>query len=87
MHSLPASFESNDPHSQFDLSALEVCSSLIHIHPSSFPCSLQTVIFLTATYSTPSSQAFYLCGSALTASMAVSNYALLSVLLECKNVV
>lgn len=87
VHSLPASFESNDPRSQFDLSALEVCSSLIPIHPSSFPCSLQTVIFLTAAYSTPSSQAFYLCGSALTASRAVSNYALLSVLLECKNVV
>lgn len=87
VHSLPASFESNDPRSQFDLSALEVCSSLIPIHPSSFPCSLQTVIFLTATYSTPSSQAFYLCGSALTVSVAVSNYALLSVLLECKNVV
>lgn len=87
MHSLPASFESNDPRSQFDFSALQVCSSLIPIHPSSFPCSLQTVIFLTATYSTPSSQALYLCGSALTASVAVSNYALLSVLLECKNVV
>lgn len=87
VHSLPASFESNDPRSQFDLPALKVCSSLIPIHPSSFPCSLQTVISLTAAYSTPSSQAFYLCGSALTASMAVPNYALLSVLLECKNVV
>jgi len=84
---LPDSFEYNGLRSQFDFSALKVCSLLIHIHLSIFPCSLYIVIFLTTTYSTASSQAFYLRGSAPTASLAVSNYALLSVLLECKNVV
>lgn len=87
MYFLPDSIQYNGLCSQFDFSALKICSLLTRIHLSSFPCFLYTVIFLTAMYSTISSQAFYLSGSALMISVAVSSYALLSVLLECKNVV
>lgn len=87
MYFLPHSVPYNGLFSQFDFPALKACSLRTHIHLSSFPCSLYTVIFLTAAYSAISSQAFYLCGSALMISVAVSSYALLSVLLECKNVV